>query len=72
MGSSAATITPEPTNLIRLLDLEYYGGAVVDDMTDDLRESVALFQRDWDLTANGTLDAPTCAKMRELHDGAGN
>jgi hypothetical protein len=54
---------------MRLRNLNYYFGHVVDEMTDELVESVRYFQADWEeLHINGELDPVTAKKLEELHD----
>jgi hypothetical protein len=54
---------------MRLRNLNYYFGRVVDEMTDELVASIRYFQADWEeLEINGKLDPDTVKKLEELHD----
>jgi outer membrane protein OmpA-like peptidoglycan-associated protein len=53
----------------RLANLDYFQGSPTSEMTDELSAAICDFQFDTDgLEINGTLDADTTAKLREIHD----
>ena len=54
---------------IRLRNLNYYRGEIVDQMTNQLEAAIRFFQSDWqELDVNGKLDGKTSEKLRSLHD----
>jgi hypothetical protein len=54
--------------LIRLRNLNYYTGVITDETTEEARESIGLFQWDWDLDITMELDDPTVQKLKQVHD----
>jgi len=51
---------------IRLRNLDYYAGPIVDEMTDLVRNAIFYFQSNEDLPMTGKLDPPTVDKLHDL------
>ncbi len=54
---------------MRLQNLGYPIGPLGTTVDERTQRGIRMFQRDQALTANATLDAPTTAKLKQVHDG---